>query len=58
MNPKLFLAAAILGIAILVPLGAPLPALVVGIALAGILAATLYRSNEPSTGKMKKKSPR
>jgi len=58
MSPQFFLAAAALAIAILVPLGAPVPAIAVGIALAGLLVATKQKFNEPSSTSIKKKAAR
>jgi hypothetical protein len=58
MSPQFFLAAAALAIAILIPLGAPVPAIAVGIALAGFLVATKQKYNEPSSARMKKKASR
>jgi hypothetical protein len=58
MSPKFFLAAAALAIAVLVPMGAPVSSVAVGIALGGLLVATINKLNVPSTARMKKKAPR
>jgi hypothetical protein len=58
MSPKFFLAAAALAIAILVPLGAPVFSLAVGIGLAGLLVATTHKMNASSGPGIKKKARR
>ena len=58
MSPQYFLAASALAIAVLVPLGAPVSALAIGIAFAALLNVTKHKLNGPSSTRIKKKAAR